>query len=180
MICNNPLHKPLHAILCSQTFAHNPLMNLCTYPLLTNHCTNLCTYPLLTNHCTNLCSQSSSPILFTQSFVHFYAAKSLCSFVDTLPNFLFPTYFSIPYSFLVFDNMSIASHIGRRIGVSRVFHGCFTGVSQVFTGIYLGTRTIHRDPRSNHSPRPFAESIHRVPRSNLSQYPHTIPSLNLG
>ena len=102
----------------------------------------------------NICSQSShkplyifsSPILFTQSFVQFHAAKSLCSFVDSLPNFQFPTRFSIPYSFPVFDNMSIASHIGRRIvaftGVSQVFHRCFTGVSRVFHGCSTGVSQV--------------------------------------
>jgi hypothetical protein len=50
----------------------------------------------------------------------------------------------IRHSFLVFDNMSIASHIGRRIGVSRVFHGCFTGVSRVFRRCFAGvSRVFH-------------------------------------
>ena len=128
----------------------------------------------------------SSPILFTQSFVRFHAAKSLCSFVDSLPNFQFPSYFSIPYSFPVFDTLT-HSHTGVSQVFSQVFYGCFTGVSQVFrrcstgvsqvfrrcfTGIHLGTRTIHLGPRSNpsprpftqnHSPRPFTETLHRDP-----------------
>jgi hypothetical protein len=66
----------------------------------------------------------------------------------------------IPHSFLVFDNMSIASHIGRRIGVSRVFHGCFTGVSRVFHGCFTGVHGCFTGVHGylfghkNHSPRP--------------------------
>ena len=101
--------------ICTQTFAHNPLTNLCS-----------------------------------QSFVRFHAAKSLCSFVDSLPNFQFPTHF--PFSIIC------------PLPLTQVFRRCFTGVSQVFhgcfAGIHLGTRTIHLGPRSNPSSRPFTKTFH--------------------
>jgi len=113
-----PSPEHLHTNICTQTFAHNPLTNLCSQ---SSH------KPLFTIICSISCSQI---IVF------------ICRFL---------TEFSIPHSFPVFDNMSIASYTGvsrvfRRCfaGVSRVFRRCFAGVSQVFRGCFVGVSQVFR------------------------------------
>ena len=136
--------------------------------------------------CTILSHNPFAPILspiLSYNHLFYFMQPNHCKFN---PRFL--TEFSIPYSFLVFDNYTIYQlhHLGRKPSLaslltrrfytdSRLLHGCFTGawsirwapVTQTIHTIHSPkpfTQTIH----PNHSPKPFTKTLDQTIRSHES------------
>ena len=136
--------------------------------------------------CTILSHNPFAPILspiLSYNHLFYFMQPNHCKFN---PRFL--TEFSIPYSFLVFDNYTIYQlhHLGRKPSLaslltrrfytdsrllhgcftadSRLLHGCFTAASRLLHGCFTGaSRVLHGYMNHTYDEPPLTQTIHTIP-----------------